>query len=268
MTPLTARRIRNLTTTRSIPRSRSAASPALACCLAAPPRVLKPYYLFSTKTNGTLSPPPQPHFGTYSNLGRRLNRQLFKPVFYSNFLRFEVVDMRRELIAGNRSRYQPGAARMHSLQYCSAMSRRSCSSTAAAAPPMCFAATAATCCAARAATPSSPGTQMSRPGLPHLQLPPRHAAKMPITAAVPNIRQFGMGTESLENFIVGQFPGARVLRWDADTTRYKGAHDLILDHFISTARISSSAPRCSPRVWTCLWSRWWGRAGGYQPEPA
>lgn len=47
-----------------------------------------------------------------------------------------------------------------------------------------------------------------------------------------NIRQFGMGTESLENFIIEQFPTARVLRWDADTARYRGAHDLILDHFI------------------------------------
>ena len=47
----------------------------------------------------------------------------------------------------------------------------------------------------------------------------------------PNIRQFGLGTESLEKTVVQEFPNARVLRWDADTARYKGAHDLILDHF-------------------------------------
>jgi primosomal protein N'' len=47
----------------------------------------------------------------------------------------------------------------------------------------------------------------------------------------PNIRQFGLGTESLERTIVQEFPGARVLRWDADTARFKGSHDLILDHF-------------------------------------
>lgn len=46
-----------------------------------------------------------------------------------------------------------------------------------------------------------------------------------------NIRQFGLGTESLEKQVVEQFPSARVLRWDADTARLKGAHDLILDHF-------------------------------------
>ena len=47
-----------------------------------------------------------------------------------------------------------------------------------------------------------------------------------------NIRQFGMGTESLEKFVSSEFPEARLLRWDADAVRYKGAHDLILDHFI------------------------------------
>lgn len=46
------------------------------------------------------------------------------------------------------------------------------------------------------------------------------------------IRQFGLGTESLERMVVEQFHGARVLRWDADTVRYKGAHDIILDHFM------------------------------------
>lgn len=47
----------------------------------------------------------------------------------------------------------------------------------------------------------------------------------------PNIRQFGLGTESLESLVLSEFPDARVLRWDADTARYKGAHDIILDHF-------------------------------------
>ncbi len=46
------------------------------------------------------------------------------------------------------------------------------------------------------------------------------------------IRQYGMGTESLERLTCELFPGARVLRWDADTSRLKGAHDLILDHFL------------------------------------
>ncbi len=45
------------------------------------------------------------------------------------------------------------------------------------------------------------------------------------------IRQFGTGTEKLESEVTRLFPLARVLRWDAETTRAKGAHDLILAHF-------------------------------------
>lgn len=61
-----------------------------------------------------------------------------------------------------------------------------------------------------------------------------HQRQMPKTCPTcgsSNIRQFGMGTESLEKLVLEQFPSARTLRWDADTARYKGAHDLILDHF-------------------------------------
>jgi len=39
------------------------------------------------------------------------------------------------------------------------------------------------------------------------------------------------GHRELEKTVVEEFPQARVLRWDTDTTRFKGAHDLILDHF-------------------------------------
>jgi primosomal protein N' (replication factor Y) len=45
------------------------------------------------------------------------------------------------------------------------------------------------------------------------------------------IRQFGMGTEKLEEMVRELLPQARTLRWDADTTSKKGAHDLILSHF-------------------------------------
>jgi primosomal protein N' (replication factor Y) len=61
-----------------------------------------------------------------------------------------------------------------------------------------------------------------------------HTRQMPKncpTCQGPNIRQFGMGTESLEKLVLEHFPSARTLRWDADTARFKGAHDLILDHF-------------------------------------
>ena len=46
-----------------------------------------------------------------------------------------------------------------------------------------------------------------------------------------HIRQLGTGTEKVEQLIKEQFPGARTLRWDAETTRKKGAHEQILTHF-------------------------------------
>ena len=45
------------------------------------------------------------------------------------------------------------------------------------------------------------------------------------------IRQLGTGTEKVEQMVREQFPNARTLRWDAETTRKKGAHELILNHF-------------------------------------
>ena len=45
------------------------------------------------------------------------------------------------------------------------------------------------------------------------------------------IRHYGTGTESVESEIQALFPQARVLRWDYETTRHKGAHDLILSNF-------------------------------------
>lgn len=45
------------------------------------------------------------------------------------------------------------------------------------------------------------------------------------------IRQFGTGTEKVEAEVQGLFPQARTLRWDAETTRQKGAHEVILSHF-------------------------------------
>lgn len=49
----------------------------------------------------------------------------------------------------------------------------------------------------------------------------------------PRIRQFGTGTEKVEAEIQARFPLARTLRWDATTTRRKGAHNLILSQFTS-----------------------------------
>jgi primosomal protein N' (replication factor Y) (superfamily II helicase) len=58
--------------------------------------------------------------------------------------------------------------------------------------------------------------------------------QMPVTCPQcksQRIRQYGTGTEKVEAEVQTQFPGARTLRWDWETTRQKGAHDIILNHF-------------------------------------
>ena len=45
------------------------------------------------------------------------------------------------------------------------------------------------------------------------------------------IRQYGTGTEKVEAELMSLFPEARSLRWDYETTRKKGAHEVILGHF-------------------------------------
>ena len=49
----------------------------------------------------------------------------------------------------------------------------------------------------------------------------------------PRIKQFGAGTQTIEALVNKLFPAARTIRWDWDSTRKKGAHDLILAHFAS-----------------------------------
>ncbi len=47
------------------------------------------------------------------------------------------------------------------------------------------------------------------------------------------IRYFGAGTAQLEKLLAEEFPQARVLRWDRDTTRERGSHEAILNEFVS-----------------------------------
>jgi primosomal protein N' (replication factor Y) (superfamily II helicase) len=47
----------------------------------------------------------------------------------------------------------------------------------------------------------------------------------------PRIRQYGTGTAKVETEVQALFPKARVLRWDAETTQQKGSHEIILGHF-------------------------------------
>ncbi len=57
-------------------------------------------------------------------------------------------------------------------------------------------------------------------------------AKCPACGST-QIRYFGTGTERVADEVQALFPQARVLRWDWETTRQKGAHEVILSHFTS-----------------------------------
>lgn len=45
------------------------------------------------------------------------------------------------------------------------------------------------------------------------------------------IRHLGAGTQRIEKLVQDLYPQARTLRWDRDTTQHKGAHDEIMRHF-------------------------------------
>jgi primosomal protein N' (replication factor Y) len=45
------------------------------------------------------------------------------------------------------------------------------------------------------------------------------------------IREYGLGSEKVEEEVKSMFPQVRTLRWDWDTTRQKDAHEMILTHF-------------------------------------
>ncbi len=46
------------------------------------------------------------------------------------------------------------------------------------------------------------------------------------------IKYFGAGTQAIEESVRQFAPGARVLRWDADTTRNRGSHEEFLERFL------------------------------------
>ncbi len=47
------------------------------------------------------------------------------------------------------------------------------------------------------------------------------------------IRQLGVGTETVEAVVRKLLPDANILRWDAETSRFKDAHEIILSHFMN-----------------------------------
>jgi primosomal protein N' (replication factor Y) (superfamily II helicase) len=88
----------------------------------------------------------------------------------------------------------------------------------------------------QAASPTSPArvTNSQQPALRcHSCNYTRHMPDTCPQCHSSHIRQYGAGTEKVESEIQAMFPRARTLRWDAETTRRKGAHELLLSHFIN-----------------------------------
>ncbi len=60
----------------------------------------------------------------------------------------------------------------------------------------------------------------------HRHMPPKCPA-----CGSKHLRAYGLGSEKVEAEVRALFPQARTLRWDWETTRHKDAHELILSHF-------------------------------------
>lgn len=60
----------------------------------------------------------------------------------------------------------------------------------------------------------------------------RKPRKCPVCTSE-QIREYGLGSERVEDEVHKLFPQAGTLRWDFDTTREKEAHDIILSHFVA-----------------------------------
>jgi primosomal protein N' (replication factor Y) (superfamily II helicase) len=61
--------------------------------------------------------------------------------------------------------------------------------------------------------------------------------KVPIPSECPQcqsrrIKYFGLGTEELENMVHQRWPGARTVRWDSDTTAGRDSHEQLLASFV------------------------------------
>ena len=161
-----------------------------------------------------------------AELPERINRRPLPPV--------KIVDLRAELQAGNRSvlsRYL-----QERLQTCLErgqqailfLNRRGYSTFV-----LCRSCGAAMKCPDCDVSLTLHGTAPAAPGVLQCHYCGYREAVPAIcpVCGSKSIRHFGSGTERVEEELREHFPRARVLRMDVDTTRTKGAHERILDHF-------------------------------------
>lgn len=142
----------------------------------------------------------------------------------------EVVDMRAELVAGNRSplsrALQQGLTKVLDghAQAILFLNRRGSSTYVFCRD--CGHALKCSRCETTLTYHENQGQLVCH----HCNLQRRMPEKCPQCGST-RIKQFGLGTESLQKMVAETFPQARILRWDADTARLKGSHDLIMEHF-------------------------------------
>ncbi len=152
-------------------------------------------------------------------------------VLYADLPPVEVVDLRRELRAGNtgifsRSLHAALAETLERRQQAILFLNR----RGAASFVMCRDCGYVVECA-RCSSPltfHAVGALLACHHCGHRQPPPSVCPK----CRSERIKHFGVGTQRIEETIHAQFPEARVIRWDRDTTRGRTSHSDYLDAFV------------------------------------
>ncbi|MBM4459751.1 MAG: primosomal protein N' [Chloroflexi bacterium] len=144
----------------------------------------------------------------------------------------QVVDMRQELRAGNRSMFsRPLSAQMRRVLAAGQQAILYLNRRGAATFVMCRDCGRVESCA-RCGVPLTYHSAGQALVCHHCN----RRSPTPATCAdcgSRRIRYFGAGTENVEEAVKLEFPQARTLRWDRDVTVAKGSHDAILGRFIA-----------------------------------
>jgi primosomal protein N' (replication factor Y) len=142
----------------------------------------------------------------------------------------EIVDMRQELRAGNRSMFS--RALFSALESCLRRKEQAIlflNRRGMASAVVCRSCGKAVVCPRCTIPLTSHGEELL---CHHCNYRRSVPAKCP-SCASPSIRSLGVGTRQVEAEVRRLFPDARTLRWDRDAVEEAGEHDILLEHFAS-----------------------------------